>query len=322
MILKKFVVHRNLFVAMPIIIFGAILFENSGIAESQPAAIQPPAAAKAPQPPAPKPPVTNEKSTNPTAPAALKQDDPPHRGLDANLYMQSSAEYRACCLQAYNLATYRLKDAAKTKSDKPAAVIMDLDETVLDNSGFQAMQLRANLSFDIRLWYYWEEKCIDRVALVPGAKEFITEAEKLGVTLVYISNRDDIYKAQTKKVLERFSLALKNDDDLKLATTTSDKTSRMKEAETKYSVLLYVGDNLRDFSDEFKFGKFDKNNPQEIEQAVEARKKSVDAHRNDFGTKFIILPNSAYGEWLKPLGQGMKDFDRLVPEGKLATEGK
>lgn len=304
------------------IIFDAILLGNSNLAQAQVTAPPSPPAAKTAQPPAPKPPIATEKSTNPSAPAALKQDDPPHRGLDANLYMQSSAEYRACCHQAYNLATYRLKDVAKAKSEKPMAVIMDLDETVLDNSGFQAMQLRANLSFDIRLWYYWEEKCIDRVALVPGAKEFIAEAEKLGVTLVYISNRDDIYKAQTKKVLERFNLALKNDDDLKLATSTSDKSSRMKEAEAKYNVLLYVGDNLRDFTDEFKFGKFDKNNPHEIELAVEARKKNVDARRNDFGTKFIILPNPAYGEWLKPLGQGMKDFDRLVPEGKSASEGK
>ena len=107
----------------------------------------------------------------PQAPAAFLPELPTYRGLDANLYMQTSAEYRACCYQAYNLATRRLKERFEELKDggKKLAVVMDLDETVLDNAGFQAMQLRSGLAFDLRLWDIWEEKHGDMVALVPGA---------------------------------------------------------------------------------------------------------------------------------------------------------
>src|SRR5689334_18057736 len=86
--------------------------------------------------------------------APFKVESPPFRALDANLYMQISAEYRACCYQAYNLATIRLKErhAALKDNGKKPAVILDLDETVLDNAGFQAMLLRSGLAYDQRLW--------------------------------------------------------------------------------------------------------------------------------------------------------------------------
>src|SRR3954466_13712198 len=85
----------------------------------------------------------------PQAPVAIKLEDPPHRGLDASLYMQTAAEYRACCYQAYHLAALRLRNAAAArKPGEKLAVVMDLDETVLDNAGFQAMQLRSLIAFD------------------------------------------------------------------------------------------------------------------------------------------------------------------------------
>ena len=71
--------------------------------------------------------------------------------------MQSAAEYRACCYQASNLALFRLKEAVAKKPEGKLAVVADLDETILDNAGFQAMQLRSNLAYDQRLWEIWEE---------------------------------------------------------------------------------------------------------------------------------------------------------------------
>src|SRR5262245_45897134 len=109
------------------------------------------------------------------APAPFKPEVPALRGLDANLFMQTAAEYRACCYQAYNLATARLKEfheASKGKGKK-LAVVLDLDETVLDNAGFQAMLLRSGLTFDLRLWEMWEQKGTDQLGLIPGAREFI-----------------------------------------------------------------------------------------------------------------------------------------------------
>ncbi|MEY2490837.1 MAG: hypothetical protein QOC70_2779 [Verrucomicrobiota bacterium] len=150
--------------------------------------------------------VSGQDSPAPVAPPAYKAEDPPNRSLDANLYMETSAEYRANCYQAYNLALFRLKEAlAKQKSGK-FAVVMDLDETAVDNSGFQAMQLRSGLGYDQRLWDAWEEQGFDKVGLIPGAKEFILEARKLGITVVYISNRNEKFREQTKKALTRLGI--------------------------------------------------------------------------------------------------------------------
>lgn len=252
----------------------------------------------------------------PVAPAAFKTEDPAYRGLDANLYMQTSAEYRACCYQAYNLASLRLKLAVEKNRTAKLAVVLDLDETVLDNAGFQAMQLRSNLAYDQRLWDMWEREHSDQIGLVPGAKEFLLEAEKLGVAIAYISNRNEKFREQTRAVLVRLGLPVVPDGLLKLTSTTSDKTARRQEVEKDYQVALYIGDNLRDFDDKFRCRKLDKKTPEELNATIRERFTSTDEHRADWGNKWIVLPNPAYGEWTKPLGQGRADLDRLAPTGK------
>lgn len=252
---------------------------------------------------------------NPTAPPAFQADDPPNRGLDANLYMQVAAEYRACCLQAYNLAALRLKEALAATKDrgKKPAVVMDLDETVIDNAGFQAMQLRSGLAYDPRLWDLWEERGGDGVGFVPGAKEFILEAGKVGVAVVYISNRNDRFRDQAKTMLKRLGIPAADDDCLMLATDTSDKTARRAAAEKAFTVLLYVGDNLRDFDERFRFADLSKATPGDLGAAIAGRMGKVDEARAEWGRKWVILPNPAYGEWAKPLGRGKADLDRLAP---------
>ena len=81
-------------------------------------------------------------------------------------------------------------------------------------------------------------------------------------------------------------------------------------------MLLYIGDNLRDFEDDFRCRKLETGTPEELELAIRERKDLVDKNREAFGTKWIIFPNPAYGEWNKPLGRGRSDFDRLVPAAK------
>ncbi len=259
--------------------------------------------------------VTAQDPLVPRAPATFKAEEPAYRGLDANLFMQTAAEYRACCYQAYNLAACRLREECAAHKDKAGklAVVLDLDETVLDNAGFQAMQLRSNLAYDQRLWDVWEEKQGDMVGLVPGAKDFILEAGKLGVAVVYISNRNDKFREQTKAMLKRLGIPIGNDAQLKLATNTSDKTERRKETERDCNVLLYVGDNLRDFDEKFRCRKLETRSAEELEKAIKERNDKVDETRAEWGRKWIILPNTAYGEWMKPLGAGKADLDRLVP---------
>lgn len=247
----------------------------------------------------------------------FRPEDPPGRSLDANLFVQTSAEYRACCLQAYNLASLRLA-AALAKSTAPSstlAVVLDLDETVLDNGAFQSMMIRSRLAYDQRLWDLWEAEHWDKWELVPGAKDFILEATKAGVHVVYVSNRNEKFRPQTKQGLERLGLPLTDEAHLKLASDTSDKTARRAEAEKTHTVVLHVGDNLRDFDEAFRTPKLAADaDAAAVAAAIRHRKDAVDRHAKDWGDRWIVIPNPIYGEWMKPLDRGLRDVDQLVPE--------
>jgi 5'-nucleotidase (lipoprotein e(P4) family) len=251
------------------------------------------------------------------------KDDPPYRALDANLYMQISGEYRAACYQTYHFAFARLQEILRTRANdgRQMAIVLDLDETVFDNGAFQARQVQRGLAYSQKDWDTYEQRYGAQVRLVPGAKDFLVAADKLGIALIYISNRNDKNRDQTLATIRRLELPLPGGGDrVKLATevTGTNKDSRRKEAFDAFDVVMLVGDNLRDFDDKpFRSavdntkpdGKTD--DPARLDAAVEARFKAVDETRAKFGTTWIILPNPAYGEWTKVLGNGAKDAERL-----------
>jgi acid phosphatase len=237
-----------------------------------------------------------------TEPAAAV--NPQERALDANLWLQTSAEYRAICLQTYNWMADRLRTrlAALPNDGLPPAVVLDLDETVLDNSPFQSFLDRDRLKYTDELWEVWEQDYPKEVRLVPGAKEFITATEQLGVTVVYISNRLEKYRSSTIAALKNLGLNTRDiDSRLLLKTVTSDKTGRRKLAESRNRVLLLAGDNLRDLSEEFVLPKFDPNDNKAQLQMIQDRLAKVDKAAYRWGTDWFVLPNPIYGEWLKPL---------------------
>jgi 5'-nucleotidase (lipoprotein e(P4) family) len=258
------------------------------------------------------------------APRVVVHEDPPNRSLDANLWMQVSAEYRACCYQAYNLARSRLTEKVRDVPPggwaKPPAVVLDLDETVLDNGEFQTRLIRNGLAYDQATWDDWEKNDYARVRLVPGAKAFLDTARRLGVAVVYISNRSQKKDLRdgTLNALELLDIEVPG-DNLLCATTTSDKTARRADIERRYTVLLYLGDNLRDFFEgDFK-STVDNTKPgpkttdrAKLHAAITARAAAVDRCEDLFGREWIILPNPAYGEWAKVLGLGAADKDRLT----------
>ncbi|MCS7079807.1 MAG: hypothetical protein NZ585_07125 [Chloracidobacterium sp.] len=236
--------------------------------------------------------------------AALRVN-PQERTLDANLFVQTSAEYVACCLQTYAWASERLRQRLATAppSELPPAVIMDLDETVLDNAGFQSYLDRESKVYDQAAWDRWERDFSAETRLVPGAKGFIEEAERAGVTVFYISNRT--MAEPTIAALQRNGLSVERiGERLLLQTDTSDKTARRRAVEEKYRVLLYVGDNLRDFSEIFVTPKL------APEDAIAARRTAVERQAYRFGTDWFLLPNPVYGEWKKPLGDEPRRFLR------------
>ena len=135
------------------------------------------------------------------------------------------------------------------------AVVMDLDETVLDNSAFQTFLYKNHLEYSEELWADYEENNQQDVTLDSRAKHFIDRASTLGVMVVFISNRSEAFRQSTKGVLERL---LGTDPTgpinrlyLQAADGSSDKSSRREEVAARYNVLMYFGDNLRDFSESF-----------------------------------------------------------------------
>ena len=207
----------------------------------------------------------------------------------AVLWTQSSAEYRALALQAFTLARLRVdQDLAQHKSRrrmKPPAIIVDADETVLDNSRFQAELILRNVAFTSQSWQDWINRA--DAGAVPGALDFLNYSYRRGVRVFYITNRRQPEKAGTVANLKKLGFPDVTEETVMIREqgTTSSKEPRRQSVRSRYRVVLLVGDNLNDFNDDFA-GK-----------SIADRKAQVDRERAEFGTQFIVLPNPMYGDW-------------------------
>ncbi|MDH6252854.1 5'-nucleotidase (lipoprotein e(P4) family) [Chryseobacterium sp. H1D6B] len=201
----------------------------------------------------------------------------------ASFYQQRAAEYEALCLQAYNIARLRLDEARAQKSDKPLAIISDIDETFLDNSYYAVERAKMGKDYDQATWEEWTAKGIAKP--LTGSQEFYQYAADQGIQVFYITNRMEKERAGTLKNLKKYNFPLQNDTNLILKSKESSKENRRKDIAKNYKIVLLLGDNLADFSDIF-----DKKSEADRSAAV---KNSAD----DFGKKFIIIPNMGYGDW-------------------------
>ncbi|MGY3213424.1 5'-nucleotidase, lipoprotein e(P4) family [Mucilaginibacter sp. HD30] len=202
----------------------------------------------------------------------------------ASLYQQRAAEYKALCFQAYNLARLRLDEALKRKGGKPLAVITDVDETVLDNSPYDAGRAVKDKDFDLTGWKAWTAKGI--ADTVPGAPSFFKYAASKGVTVFYVTNREEDEREGTTKNLKLYNLPNADQAHLVLKQSVSSKEVRRQEILKKYNVVLYCGDNLPDFD-----SAYDNKPLQDMRNATTERLKKY------FGNKYIVIPNAAYGDF-------------------------
>jgi 5'-nucleotidase (lipoprotein e(P4) family) len=210
--------------------------------------------------------------------------------VGALLWTQSSAEYRAVAYQTFLLAQLRLDQDLRnhgTKRGAPprAAVIVDVDETVLDNSRFQAELVLRGLPYDSAGWREWCERA--EAGAVPGALDFLNYAARRGVRVFYITNRRQPEKAGTVANLTKLGFPDVSEETVMIREegTTSSKESRRQRVAKRYRISLLVGDNLNDFNDSFS-GK-----------SIAERAAEVERQRAQFGVRYIILPNPIYGDW-------------------------
>jgi 5'-nucleotidase (lipoprotein e(P4) family) len=204
----------------------------------------------------------------------------------AVLWFQSSAEMQALFFQGYNIATESLAKKLKNKANKkPKAVIMDIDETVLDNSPVEALSVLENLPFTDSLWLSWVKK--ESALVLPGARDFIEFADSGGVEIFYVSNRNAPAEfGPTLENLKKAGLPFADSLHLLLKTDVSSKEPRRTLVAEKYDILMLIGDNLGDFDQVFESRGEDKGFG------------AVITNKSRFGTDFIVLPNPMYGSWI------------------------
>src|SRR4051812_18684304 len=123
--------------------------------------------------------------------------------LWATLYQQSAAEYKALTIQAYNIAHEKLNTYIQQQSNKPYAVISDIDETILDNSENAVHDALLGKTYSDSSWMAWSK--MEAADSVPGAPAFFKYAASKNVTVFYISNRSAQELAQTIANLRKFN---------------------------------------------------------------------------------------------------------------------
>ena len=177
---------------------------------------------------------------------------------------------------------------------KPPAVILDADETVLDNSESQERDVRDGAAYSEARWAVW---CNERRAVpIPGALEFTRAAAAKGVTVFYVTNRDRALEQATRDNLAKFGFPLDSGRDTVLTRaerpewTSSDKSPRRSVVAQDFRILLLVGDDFGDFV-------------QGARGTLAARKALDEANAAMWGVKWIALPNPMYGSWKTAAGQ-------------------
>ncbi|WP_458070956.1 5'-nucleotidase, lipoprotein e(P4) family [Rhodanobacter sp. BL-MT-08] len=239
-----------------------------------------------------------------TAPAVSAATVPADDNLNAVAWSQTAVEHDLIYLQTYRDAEARLLPAmqdtgwdALSKTDRvgafihlPPAVILDIDETVLDNSPYQARVIKSGGEFNEADWAAWCREAKARA--LPGALEFTRFAASHGVAVIYISNRARDLDEVTLRNLRQAGFPVSGPDALLgLGTVVdgceqagSEKGCRRQLVSRRYRVLMQFGDQLGDFLDVST-------------NTVAARRQTIAPYLRWIGTRWFVLPNPTYGSW-------------------------
>jgi 5'-nucleotidase (lipoprotein e(P4) family) len=199
-------------------------------------------------------------------------------------WVQTSAEFRALCYQSYNLAKKNLDEfLANYSGSKPVAISVDIDETVTDNSAYQAWLIGQDFGYSSKTWGPWIAS--GQALAMPGAVEFLNYAKGRGVEIFYISNISMAFYEGAERKLKALGIPFADSKHLLLKTKTSDKQARRDIVTKDYEIALFLGDNLADFLSVFR------------KKPIDGRFAETDKIKDEWGKKFIVFPNPVYGGW-------------------------
>ncbi len=234
------------------------------------------------------------------------------------LYVQTSTEFAANNIQTFNNASKALDIALQDKtwtaaleqknnfSSKKPAIIVDVDETVLDNSSFQSRTILSGLSYP-NGWAKWVNE--SNASAVEGAYEFLHYANDSDVKIFYVTNRLESFREPTIKNLKRLGLPFddnKNTLLMRVDENVRDKTERRKYIADDYRIVLLVGDQLTDFISTKEAYVFHSD-----------RKKLAKKYSDMWGSKWFMITNPTYGRWeLSIYDQMPKSEDEAIQKRK------
>lgn len=267
------------------------------------------------------------------------------------LWMQTSPEYRALCVIVYRTATRQIIDrvqAMRCPRDqqgrrlqvvnvptpqgvrtvaRPLAVVMDLDETVMDGSPLLAYTLRNHRKRDrqlLRLFDQFQAQEARARRTVPGALDFIRKVEGVGISVVYVTNRHEgeesrqavlttlralgvgtrdlgervlmsgppeTERQKSLDLIRQLGLSEESAEGRALLENHSRKHRRRLEVSQRYQVVGYFGDDLYDFP------VYVSTRNSQGAPLTEARQAEMDRNSEHWGTDWFVLPNPAYGSW-------------------------
>lgn len=247
---------------------------------------------------------------------APAQEPAVHQKLIPTLWVQTAPEWRGICEQSFRAARVALdrvlrdkRSAAALEQSGPAAgkywkkkpaVVLDIDETVLDNSPGQARQVAAHSDFVPADWGRWVAAAQARP--VPGAVEFCQYADSRRVRVIFITNRSAAEEPATRLNLQKHAFPLYTDLDNVLtrgekpAWDSSDKGTRRAAVAEQFRIVMLVGDDLGDFLSG-------------VRVTPAKRRELADAHHSRWGSQWIVLPNPGYGSWEEALYDAPKSPD-------------
>lgn len=196
--------------------------------------------------------------------------------------------------------TASLEQEGSNYQELPPAVILDVDETVLDNSPFQARLIKQNESYTPERWNEWVRE--EQAEGIAGALAFTKAAAEKGITVFYLTNREAQVEEATFDNLKELGFPLREDIDVLLTQNerpgwTSSKVNRRRHVAENHHILMLFGDNLNDFLP-----------AKDITH--EERQELINYHSQRFGTQWFVLPNPVYGSW----EQALYDFKELTDE--------
>ena len=212
--------------------------------------------------------------------------------IAAVAWKQTAAEYRALYHQGYNIAHMLLEQAIKNRKlgDKPLAVVTDLDDTILLPLPYWGHLINNNRDFfNDPIWDEWIPK--NQMIVAPGALDFIKFAADNGVEVFYVSSRDQGPQTQEFGLnhVRLAGLPFADNEHVTLLRETSNKQTRQDEIAQKFNVVLFLGDNLNDFSRKYYV------------KTVDERLKLMEDDRALYGTRYILFPNPTDGHWMRAI---------------------